>query len=355
MTKNFFRVALSVWMSFLFSACVPTEAPLPTLVALPTATATFTPSATHTPTLTATATTTHTPTPTATHTNTATTTHTPTFTATLRPSATFTATITPTATHTPTATATATATITPTPLEPVIIAFQSNVQDGASGTPVTLRWQVDADTARLERLNVNGQAQESQSVPLVGAQTVTLPTTNETQVIYRIVGVRGTKEASLALPIVIKVTCPIQWFFTGAPVTLGCPSTLAQSYGGAYQPFERGFMFRLQIGLLDRVCGVQNDYKVYTCYDYAVYVGTPSVLPPAGFVVPSAEFQSVFYDQLAIGGLWSTVIGWATTNATLSAFTAQLDSNNAIVVSLPDGGIYRFNATLTTGTLEKIR
>lgn len=347
-------VAFALLSLIALTACMPEEAPLPTLASLPTATASFTPSATPTATDTAT----FVPTPTATLTATATLTPTATLTATATNTARPTATFTPSLTFTPTVTATATATNTPpatnTPSVPTVMTFQSNVTSGAPLSQVTFRWQVEADSARLERLNVAGQVQESIPVDNIGALTLTLPNNGETQAIYRLVAVRGTEQASLSIPITMQDVCTVQWFFTNPKVGIGCPATLGQSYSGVFQQFQSGYFFRVTIGALDVVCGVQTAQQLYTCANYVAYTGTPPQVPPTSFFAPAPEFAKPFYDGLAIGGLWSSVIGWGTATASATTFTAQLDTNNRIAIALPDGNAYRFNPSAVGGAVERL-
>jgi hypothetical protein len=219
---------------------------------------------------------------------------------------------------------------------------------------VTFRWQVEADSARLERLNVGGQIQESIPVERIGALTLTLPNNGETQAIYRLVAIRGAEQASLSIPITMQDVCTVQWFFSNPKVGIGCPATLGQSYGGVFQQFQSGYFFRITIGALDVVCGVQTVQQLYTCANYAVYTGTPPQVPPTGFFAPAPEFAQPFYNGLAIGGLWSSVIGWGTATASATTFTAQLDTNNRIAIALPDGNAYRFNPSAVGGAIERL-
>ncbi len=350
------RVTLTVLMLVL-AACGTggdTE-PLPTVAQLPTVTPSDTPTNTpvSTPTPTATATPTYTDTPTASATHTPTVTFTPTNTP--LPSATFTATLTMTASHTPTATATFTPTASPTPTDPVIVTFSSNVSSSAPNGSVIFRWEAQADSVVLERLNMSGTPIESNSVPLIGTFTVTIPNVAQSQVIYRLTATRGGKTTSLSLPItLVAPVCAISWFFANPPANLGCPNSYSQSYPAWYQPFQNGHFFRIQIGALDKVCGIQNNLNLYTCANYAVYTGTPPVTPPSGTVAPDPVFADMFYNQLAIGGFWYSVIGWGTAGASNAPLVAQTDSGGRIVVQLPMG-VYRFDALLTSGAVEKLQ
>jgi len=249
-------------------------------------------------------------------------------------------------TFTPQATATST--------EPSVTTFQSSVTSGAPLTQVTFRWQVEGDSARLERLNIAGAIQENIPVELLGALTLTLPNNGEAQAIYRLVAVRGEKQSSLSIPITMQEVCSTPWFFSNPKIGIGCPSTLGQSYSGVFQQFQTGYFFRITIGALDKVCGVQSTQSLYTCYDYLAFTGLPPSVPPTGLVAPAPEFAAPFYNQLAIGGLWSTVIGWGTSTATATSFTAQLDTNSNVVIGLPDGNIYRFNTSLTGGAVQRV-
>ncbi|MGB1285538.1 MAG: lipoprotein [Aggregatilineales bacterium] len=335
-----------VIVAVILVACGETE-PLPTIAPSPAPTET----PTITNTVPATATDTATLTPTLTPTVTASTTATSTLTSTAFPTATATASQTLTPTITPTATLTPLPSSTPTPPEPVITVFSSSLNTAQAGDSLILRWESQADTARLQRLNQAGLIQEDTTVPPVGTLTVTVPG-GETTVIYRLIAERGGREVLNSLTIGVAAQCAFAWFFT-VPDGTPCAGAAALSVTGAYQPFQQGFMFRIQINGTDKVCGAQNDRNVYTCRNFLAYSGTPPSTPPPDAQPPAADFQDLYHNGLAIGGFWTNVIGWATAAANPAPLTAQLDVNNAIYIRLP-GGVYRFDASLSNGNLTRI-
>lgn len=347
-------------MVVLLAACAPQEEPLPTLIGLPTATETFTPSPTFTPTATftpsptATATLPATATATATSTVTPTATRTPTITVTPRPSASPTFTLTPTPSQTFTPPPTFTPIATATSVAPAILNFSSNITSGTPGGTAELRWQANADTAVLELLNNVGGVLTATTVPVLGNTTVVLPAAGA-QAIYRLTVTRGGLNTTLSLAIALTPLCATPWFFTTTPTAAqGCAAAAPQVYSGSFQPFERGAFFRVTIGSLDRVCGLQNDLNLYTCYAYSVYGGTPIVTPVPGLQGPGAEFASPYYNQLAIGGTWTSVIGWGTALSAAQAFNLQLGLDNRWVIQLPIG-LYAFDSSLTNGVLVKVQ
>lgn len=352
------RVSITTLLGLIvlvMSACAPQEEPLPTLVQLPSLTPTVTASITLTPIPTSTPTLTHTPTATftatATHTATPTITNTPSRTPLPTASPTRTLTPTPTATFTPTLTATPPATA--TSVSPIITNFSSSVAQAPANSNVDLFWDADGDSALLERLDSGGQVLSSTTVPLVGRSTVTLPT-GVGVAIYRLTVTRGSLTTNLSLSITVQTVCSTVWFFTQNPSqTIGCPSSLSQVYVGSYQSFERGAFFRIQLGASDKVCGLQNDLLLYTCVNFQLYTGTPSVTPPSGLLTPSGEFADAFYNSLAIGGLWYNVIGWGTATVNTSPLTAQLGQNGKLYIQLPIG-VYIFDGSLTSGSVVKV-
>lgn len=344
----------SIWLlgivTLLVTACAPEEPPLPTLAALPTATDTFTPTATFTPSNTPTATPTFTLTPTSTATPTVTPTPTasPTVTNTPRPSPTPTNTLTLTPSITPTPPATA------TPLLPSILNFSSDVTTAAPGAQVTLRWQADADTATLELLNPQGVVLSSTTVPTLATQTVTLPTSGSAA-IYRLTATRGGSSTTLSVTIALQSVCAIPWFFTTTPpASIGCPAAVPVGYNGSFQLFQNGAFFRVQIPGLDRVCGMQNNLQQYFCYPFTTFTGTPPATPPPGLLPPGSDYAAPFYTQLALGGLWYNVIGWATAPETTLTLSTQLGADNRLYIQLPTG-VFAFGNTLTQGAIVKIQ
>jgi hypothetical protein len=333
----------------ILAACTSEESrQLPTEFKLPTVTQTFTPSATFTPT--------RTPVPTFTPTPTSTLTFTPTATATV--TSTFVPTLTYTSTLTLTPSLTPTFTFTPTPPEPVITSYTTSATSTEPGKQITLTWQTQAERARIERLNVAGNIVESFPVETNGTMTVTIPG-GEARAIYRLVAVRAGRETSLSLAIAVAAICPATWFFTPPASAAGqppfpCPTGAAVSAPGAYQAFQQGFMFRVQVNNLNKVCGIQFNINRYTCYPAVAYNGTPPATPPAGFQPPGADFADAFYNQLAIGGYWYTIIGWGTSLMTTGNFMTQSDANGLIYIQLP-AGIYKFDGQLSSGEASKVQ
>lgn len=338
-------IGLLLLLALLTACQSQSVADLPTVAVLPSVTPSFTPTNTSIPTRTPVPT--FTPTPTATMTQTPSRTPTATLTQTARPpTATPTYTITPTATRTPTNTPTA------TPAEPQILSFSASATEVAANAQITLTWNADAERTRIERLSADGLVAEAFEVQTTGNATVTVPG-GTAQVIYRLVAVKSDEETTLSLPITVKSACTVTWFFNPNKSDV-CPSGGVQIASGAYQTFQNGYMFRFQLGALNRVCGVQFDLSRYTCYNYVAYTGTPAVTPPAGYQAPGADFQDAFYNQLALGGPWYNIIGWATVSVSSTTFNTQFDTNGNVYIQLPTG-VFMFDGQLVGGTMNKIQ
>lgn len=338
------------WLSIGLVACqreeivVPTVAQLPSITPSVTPTDTATPSDTPTPTATATATATLTPTVTAT----ATASHTPQPSATPTNTQTRTPTASPTSSTTPTSTATLTAIPTRTPAAPTITLFQANLEAGDPGDPVILRWQADAETVRVERLNATNTIVETYQVDPVGAITLTLPDSGDNAT-YRLTAERGGGQITRNIVVQLGANCNPSWFFNNAPTDIGCPAGGSISATVTYQAFERGFMFRFQGAAVDRVCAVQFDRQLYSCYAPTSYSGTPPVTPPSdppNLREPIAAFQSAYYTQLAIGGFWYDTIGWATNDSIITNTPAQFSEDDDVFFQIPQG-VFGFDRSLT--------
>lgn len=324
---------------------------LPTIVQFPTATpsstATATATFTNTPTLTHTPTQTVTSSPTASHT--ATHTASPTVTATHTPVSTA----TPTLTFTPSPSPTPIASITPiptrTPNAPMIDVFQVNNSLASNGDPIVLRWVVQADAARLEVLDNSGNIIQQLPVELVGSYSTNTPLTGNV-VTYRLTAVRGIEEVRSIVTVDmggVSSSCTIPWFFSSVPSNAGCATTSVNAISVTFQQFQNGFMFQTSASGAVRVCGVQFDRNVYSCYAPLPFSGTPPVTPPTGSLVPDATFANAFYTQLATGGLWYDIIGWATAPAVISNVQRQTGSDGRTYYQLPNG-IYSFDTSLTS-------
>jgi hypothetical protein len=228
------------------------------------------------------------------------------------------------------------------------------VTTAAPGAQATLRWQADADTVVLELLNPQGVVLSSTTVPTLAVQTVTLPTTGSAA-IYRLTATRGGSSTTLSLTITLQQVCAIPWFFTTTPpANIGCPAAVPVGYSGSFQQFQNGAFFRVQIPGLDRVCGMQNDLQQYFCYPFTTFTGTPPATPPAGLLPPGLDYAAPFYTQLALGGLWYNVIGWATAPETILTLSTQLGADNRLYIQLPIG-VFAFGNTLTQGAIVKVQ
>ncbi len=339
-------------IALLLAACAPSQA-LPTAAilpsALPSSTFTLTPNQpSATPTLTPTSTATFTPTLTFTPTAS------PTLTDTPRPTATYTRTITPTPTLTPTPTNTATPLPSMTPIEAHILSFTVDPTKANANQPVTLTWQTDADVVRIERLKPDGTIAETIPVQASGAATVTVPGA-DAKVIYRLVAAKGVNEISQTVTIDVAPNCPFTWFFTTSQ-PLPCAASAPIQSAGVFQVFQNGFLFKVQVNSLNKVCGVQYDRNVYSCFNAVTYTGTPSITPPPDAQAPGIDLADVFYNQLAVGNYWYSAIGWGTGTALTPTITTQYDANGNLYVQLPNG-VYRFDGTLSAfgGPLVKIQ
>lgn len=323
-------------------------AELPTQMVLPT----VVPS--NTPTPTATATVTSSPTPTQTPTNTP---IPPTPTLTITPTATD---IPPTATFTQTPTLTFTPTLTPTetPDVPVINFFDSSALSVQGNTSITLTWESNGESARIERLNSLGQIIESFSVTPTGQLPVTVPNI-EDLVIYQLVVLRNGQELSRSVAISVQVICPVGWYFTGSQIKLpgfNCPSELAMTVTGKVQLYEFGLMVNLTINGEDRVYGFNNRTNQYVYYrngwdGFTVHTGACGN-PPAGLTAPLDVFNWMYYTQNGTSGLWCDPvagIGWATSvvnTANSMTYQFEANTNGAFFLRVDGYGILQVSGTI---------
>jgi hypothetical protein len=235
-----------------------------------------------------------------------------------------------------------------------ILSFTIEPQPANAGQPITLTWQSDGDVARIERVKADGTIAETIPVQASGAATVTVPGT-DTKVLYRLIVSRGVKEVMQTLSVDVIPNCPAAWFFTTTQ-KLPCAASAPIQTAGVFQVFQNGFMFKVQINSLNKVCGVQYDRNVYSCFNYVAYAGTPSVTPAPNTQAPGIDLSDVFYNQLAVGNYWYNAIGWGTGTALTPTITAQYDTSGNVYIQLPNG-VYRFDGALTGfgGPLVKIQ
>ena len=331
-----------VFILFLIAACdQAAEEAVPTLAILPSPTASDTP--TNTPPATATNTPTATRTPTSTQTPTSTKTFTPTVSVTA--SVTATSSLTPTFTETPTPTATQTPTLSATPLLPTITVFDANKTSAAPGEQVTLRWESNSDSARIERLDAQGGVLETIPVPTSGTQIFNMPQQGPSA-IFRLVAIRGANQVDLTVS--VAVSCVNAWFFGNefAPSGAGCPAGPALTVVGGFQPFQSGLTIHFVVNAENRVCGLQNDGSAYLCYTNGWDGSTITpYTAPAGLFPPEQIFNWLYSNTNASAGVWSNKLGWATANINTNPITIQFDSQQQVYVNTIQGVYYLPNST----------
>lgn len=372
-------IVLGLSAMLLLVACDSTadEEPLPTLMVLPSLTPTETPSNTPPPTETPTVTPTETPTETALPTETETPSLTPTASHTHTPTRTPmpTETSTSTQTNTPRATSTPRPTRTPLPSAtagfPMIHSFTSSSTDVAANAQVLFMWDVTGQEARLEQQDSNGLVENTTALDLTGELAVTIPNPQSGRVFYRLVVTRGTDQVSQTIEIRVQSVCSINWFFGNeyaTPENVGCPTAAAQQVIGAYQTFEQGVMFNLNLegqNLVYAVVRSPGKNGQYISDQYGVTANRwdgitqhCTGIPFVGTMLPQQQFGWMACSQLALGGFWIDGIGYATASIDLSSRNVQRATDGTLFVDAPDGGIYRLNPLLQgalTGTWKRIR
>jgi len=355
--------AMLIGLTFLLlAACQPQEevVVLPTLAVLPTLTPSDTPTLTPIPTQTPTPT----PTSSATSTSTATSTFTSTPSLTYTPSLTVTSSITPTSTATATNTATNTpiATNTPvpptftlTPIAPQILSFNATATNVTGNSSITLVWSAQADSARLDVMNAQGQVSQTMNVVPSGSLPVTVPGNLGTLVVYRLVVFRGAAQDTRS--VAVTVQCATAWFFGNqyAPPNSGCPTGVQTSAPGAFQAFQSGFMIYVNDSNRNTIYGAQNQDARFITYGNA-WDGTTAYTcfgtPPSGTVCPAEHVAWAYCNTNAPVGGWSSAIGFGTTNIDTGNRTIQFEDSGAVYIDSPIG-VFRFSNS--TGTWAKIK
>lgn len=215
-----------------------------------------------------------------------------------------------------------------------------------------LRWQIDAETARIDRLNATGTVVETIPITpeqLIGSRQFTVPQTNEASLLYRLVAIRGGEEIRATVSIRLTPACEFDWFFANPPQGINCPLDAPTTGTLSFQRFQGGFMFRLRIGAVDAICGLQTARSTYTCTDYRAYTETPPVTPPGGLFEPGSDVEYAFYRTNGQGGPWylDTVLGWGIEDIQpASSVSVQYGNNEKLYVQLPIG-IYAFDDDLS--------
>lgn len=363
----YWRMIIVCILPLIFVACSGggEEVVLPTRVIIPTETptATWTPPPSHTPTNTAT------PSPTASETPIPS--NTPRPTNTLLPTETPLPTLTPFVTDTPTSTWTPVPTATPTEqvaimiptedvqatsvLMPQILYFNASTTQAQAGEAVTLSWGASAVFTRIDQTTLTGEIIQSFDIPASGELIVTIPSSAEGQIIYRLIAAIGENNTARSIPIVVPITpqCPIPWFFGGSSQAIGCPSSASSLTTGKLQIFQNGAMFTLNIGGQERLFGLNYGDRRYMAYavawDGTTTYNQPCGTPPDGVTAPQNVFNWAYHNTLGTQGYWcdgAYGIGWPTTvfSSNLS-FEIQFSANStSLFVNVPSIGVVQLQS-----------
>jgi hypothetical protein len=236
----------------------------------------------------------------------------------------------------------------------VIELFDANKTTAAPGDPITFRWVIDADAARLEIMEPSGTILQTIPVDLSAPTFTTNLPISGTSVIYRLVAVRGNDEIRAVVTVQLGTVCSMNWFFDKPVPSGGCPLAPPMQVPVTFQQFQTGYMFRIVHSGQDQVCGIQNDRNVYYCHSYQAYIDPPPATPGSGFLVPDTSFEYVFYNTLATGGFWYTVIGWGIAPASSSNVQTQVGDDSLIYIQLPIG-VYAFDNNLNKQNAAVVR
>jgi hypothetical protein len=253
-------------------------------------------------------------------------------------------------------------TLTPIP-GPTIFSFSANQASVLNNTTVIFSWSTDADVVNLEQTDLGGIT-VFQNIPLpqTGQFSVLVQTTpgGGRQAFFRLVAARNGI-VTRSMPIVIAINCPAGWFFGDqfAPPGTGCPATVGAIGPGAFQRFERGFMIYTNANGLNRICMAQDAGARYICvingWDNQTINNTAA---PNGLYRPEQMLNWAYYNTLAVGGTWNSVIGWALNPIALGSRTIQYENanggSNPFYIDTADGTIIRFSGG-DSGTWTRIR
>ncbi len=352
---------LIIGLTFLLlAACQPQAETvvLPTVAVLPSLTPSNTPTIAPSPTLTSTATYTPTATPTSTATPiTPTATFTPSKTSTFTLTPTFTLTATNTLTNTPVPpTSTNTPVATATPLAPQILSFNPSATNVTANSSVTLVWSAQAESARIDVMNAQGQVTQTFNVVPSGSLPVTIPSNLGTLVVYRLTVFRGAQQDTRS--VAITVQCATAWFFGNqyAPPNSGCPTGPQTTGTGAFQAFERGFMIYINDSNRNTIFGAQNQDARFITYPNG-WDGTTAYTcfgtPTSGLVAPQNMFAWVYCNTNAPIGAWTSSVGFGTINIDTGNRTIQFEDTGAVYIDSPLG-VFRFS-NASSGTWTKIK
>ncbi|MEO1645497.1 MAG: hypothetical protein AAFR67_09945, partial [Chloroflexota bacterium] len=202
-----------------------------------------------------------------------------------------------------------------------------------------------------EVVNSGGTVIEQRDVQLVGSYITNTPNSGNV-VTYRLIALRNNGEVRSIITVDLAGTpvgCVSDWFFTSVPLSAGCPQNDVENPSLIFQQFRNGFMFRMSLAGSVRVCAVQNDRNLYSCYDALAFTGTPPATPNAADEqVPDPLLAQVFYNELATGGFWYDIIDFATATSVTSETSWQIgEDDDRVYIQLPIG-IYAFDENLTS-------
>ena len=198
----------------------------------------------------------------------------------------------------------------PTAGAAVIHSFRADVDVADPGDTITLSWHWSGgEGATIYHLFPTGQLSEPfWEVGPTGSLDYTIsPDRRNTDMFVLYVFDQGAVAAQDTL--VIALTCPDEWFFTGGPDI--CPTGPALFGEGAEQHFQGGTM--VWVGAEDRIYVLFHDpqYRRWRAYqdewDEGDPTMDPTIEPPAGLLQPVRGFGLVWRENPEV----RERLGWA--------------------------------------------
>jgi hypothetical protein len=234
--------------------------------------------------------------------------------------------------------------MTPTSESASFTLLEAEPTEISPGGQVQLRWQTDSEGVTLEIQDQQGQTVQTVSLPPYGEQTFTVPPNLQTLVVFKLSAQRG--ETPSARSVAVTINCGGLFFFgAGRVQDTICPSGVAESAVGRYQPFERGYMIYVPTRNINQVLVLYGtltggSFVLQPTNATAVTIATPSA---SNQFLPQNEFTGVW--QLTTspaGNTWQTEVGYGLRNAESTTVTLQNeDGNSAYYVGMSNGQVFR--------------
>lgn len=207
--------------------------------------------------------------------------------------------------------------------------FEVTPRETLPGDTITLRWQTASQGVEIAALSPDNQyAAHYWALPASGQLQVPLRESDRNQMTYILTV--STLGDPLTAQAVVRLRCPVEWFFSGGPTDTCAQWSAGQHVGrGFAQKFEHGQIIwnggdNFAVVLYEDAQGGWE--RLSSDWRQGQPESDPALAPPVGLFQPVRQIGSVWRSEVVPGQPPRLRLGWATAPEAATYTNFQCDS-----------------------------